>query len=340
MALDKQAGGGLRVAIQMDPLEPINIDGDSTFALMLEAQARGHALWHYEVRNMALREGKVSAGAHRTERLTATARPVRVQRVSGQHHSFGPAETLDLATMDVILMRQDPPFDMAYITATHMLEHIVARPGGGAGTLVVNDPASVRNAPEKLLVTHFPDLMPPTLITWDHDAIRSFRTEYRDIIVKPLFGNGGAGVFRIREDDENLASLLEMHFARSREPLMVQRYEPAVRLGDKRIILIDGKPAGAINRVPAAGEARSNMHVGGRAESSLLTARDREICERIGPTLRDQGLIFVGIDVIGDWLTEINVTSPTGLQEIARYDGTNLAGEIWNVIEARRSDGI
>ena len=274
MALGMQAGGGLRVAVQMDPLEPINIDGDSTFALMLEAQVRGHRLWHYEVRDMALREGKPAMGAHRVERLTATAREVRVQRVLGQHHSFEAAKMLDLATMDVILMRQDPPFDMAYITATHMLEHIAVRPGGATpGTLVVNDPANVRNAPEKLLVTHFPDLMPPTLITWDLNAIRSFRAEFRDIIVKPLFGNGGAGVFRITPDDENLASLLEMHFARSREPLMVQRYEPAVRAGDKRIILIDGVAAGAINRVPAQGEARSNMHVGGRAEASVLTPR-------------------------------------------------------------------
>ncbi len=331
-----QTGVGLRVAVQMDPLEPINIDGDSTFVLMLEAQARGHTLWHYEVRDLALREGRVALEGRRVERLTAVARRVQVQRVRGQHYTFGSAERLDLTGMDVVLMRQDPPFDMAYITATHMLEHITGR-DGVPGTLVVNDPANVRNAPEKLLVTHFPDLMPPTLITWNLDAIRSFRAEFRDIIVKPLFGNGGAGVFRIREDDENLASLLEMHFVQSREPLMVQRYEPAVRLGDKRIILIDGVAAGAINRVPAQGEARSNMHVGGRAEASVLTARDREICDRIGPMLREQGLVFVGIDVIGDWLTEINVTSPTGLQEIARYDGTNLAGQIWDVIEAKRS---
>ena len=336
MASDVTAGAALRVAVQMDPLESVNIDGDSTFALMLEAQARGHALWHYEVRHMALREGRPGLRASRTARLTATARRVRVQRMPGQHHVFGPPETLDLADMDVVLMRQDPPFDMAYITATHMLEHIV--PGAGApGTLVVNDPASVRNAPEKLLVTHFPDLMPPTLITWDPQAIRDFRAEFSDIIVKPLFGNGGAGVFRIRQDDENLASLLEMHFARSREPLMIQRYEPAVRLGDKRIILIDGEAAGAINRVPAQGEARSNMHVGGRAEASALTPRDREISARIGPLLRAQGLIFVGIDVIGDWLTEINVTSPTGLQEIARYDGTNLAAQVWDAIEMKVS---
>ena len=226
-------------------------------------------------------------------------------------------------------MRQDPPFDMAYITATHMLEHIQP------GTLVVNDPAAVRNAPEKILVTRFPELMPPTLITWDAQAIRDFRAEHRDIIVKPLFGNGGAGVFRIRQDDENLASLLEMHFARSREPLMIQRYEPAVRVGDKRIILIDGEPVGAINRVPATGEARSNMHVGGRAEASRLTPRDREICAAIGPTLREQGMIFVGIDVIGDYLTEINVTSPTGLQEIDRFDNVNLERGIWEAIERK-----
>ena len=314
----------LRVAVQMDPIEGINIDGDSTFALMLEAEARGHALWHYEVRHMALREGIGREG-----RLLAQARPVSVQRVAGAHYRFGAPLRLDLGGMDVVLMRQDPPFDMAYITATHLLEHIHPK------TLVVNDPAAVRNAPEKLLVTHFPALMPPTLVTWDVEAIRAFRAEYRDIIVKPLFGNGGAGVFRIKPDDENLASLLEMHFARSREPLMIQRYEPAVRQGDKRIILIDGEPMGAINRVPAAGEARSNMHVGGRPEKSALTPRDREICAAIGPTLREQGLIFVGIDVIGDYLTEINVTSPTGIQEIDRFDGTNLAAAIWDRIEAK-----
>jgi glutathione synthase len=320
----------LKVAVQMDPIESIDIAGDSTFALMLEAQRRGHALWHYEVRHMSLREGRAAPGAPRTERLTARARPVTVERVRGAHHHFGEPVTLDLAAMDVVLMRQDPPFDMAYITATHMLEHI------HPATLVVNDPASVRNAPEKLLVTHFPELMPPTLITWDLEAIRAFRAEFRDIIVKPLFGNGGAGVFRIREDDENLASLLEMHFARSREPLMIQRYEPAVRQGDKRVILVDGEPMGAINRVPAQGEARSNMHVGGRAEAAALTARDREICARIGPLLREQGLIFVGIDVIGDWLTEINVTSPTGLQEVARFGGADLPAAIWDRIEAKR----
>ncbi|MBV9653587.1 MAG: glutathione synthase, partial [Acetobacteraceae bacterium] len=255
----------LKVAVQMDPIETISIEGDSTFALMLEAQARGHRLWHYEVRHMALREGVQREGAPREHRLLARARPVAVQPVANDHYKFGEAETLDLGTVDAVLMRQDPPFDMAYITATHMLEHIHPR------TLVVNDPAAVRNAPEKILVTRYPDLMPPTMITWDLEAIRAFRLEHRDIVVKPLFGNGGAGVFRIRPEDENLAALLEMHFARSREPLMLQRYEPSVRRGDKRIILIDGEPLGAINRVPAEGEARSNMHVGGRAEKAELT---------------------------------------------------------------------
>ena len=311
----------LKVAVQMDPMHTVNIDGDSTFALMLAAQARGHRLWHYEVRHMALRGTTLTAQAH----------PIIVQRVPGAIHEFGPPETLDLASMDVVLMRQDPPFDMGYITATHMLEHIHPR------TLVVNDPAQVRNAPEKLLVTHFPELMPPTLITWDPAEIRAFRREYSDLIVKPLFGNGGAGVFRIQPGDENLASLLELHFQRSREPLMVQRYEPAVRRGDKRIILIDGEPRGAVNRVPAEGEARSNMHVGGRPERSALTPRERDICAAIGPYLRDHGLLFTGIDVIGDYLTEINVTSPTGLQEIARFDGTDLAVEIWEAIERKRT---
>ena len=278
---------------------------------------------------MSLSEGVAKPGVPRMERLRALARPVTVQRVRGDHYRFGEAVLLDLGTMDVVLMRQDPPFDMAYITATHMLEHIQPR------TLVVNNPAAVRNAPEKLLVTHFPDLMPPTLVTWDVDAIRGFRAIHKDIVVKPLFGNGGAGVFLIRHDDPNLNALLEMHFARSREPLMIQRYEPAVRVGDKRIILIDGEAAGAINRVPAAGEARSNMHVGGRPEQSALTPRDREICETIGPLLKAQGLIFVGIDVIGDWLTEINVTSPTGIQEVSRFDGTDLAGKIFDVIERK-----
>jgi len=313
----------------MDPMETINIDADSTFVLMLEAQARGHRLWHYEVRHMTLREGRPLETGKREDRLLARARPVEVRRVHGNHFTFGPEETVNLGRMDVVLMRQDPPFDMAYITATHMLEHVQPH------TLVVNDPAAVRNAPEKLLVTHFPDLMPPTMIAWDAEAIRAFRAEHGDIVVKPLYGNGGAGVFRIRPDDENLGALLEMHAARSREPLMVQRYEPAVRQGDKRIILVDGEPLGAINRVPASGEARANMHVGARPEASRLSARDREICAAIGPTLKAQGMIFTGIDVIGDYLTEINVTSPTGLQEVARFDGVHLERAIWDCIEAK-----
>ena len=325
--------GQLKVAVQMDPIETINIDADSTFALMLEGQRRGHALWHYEVRDMALREGVKRQGERREERLFARMRPVTVERRRGAHYVFGEPTRLDLGTMDVVLMRQDPPFDMAYITATHLLEHIHPR------TLVVNDPAAVRNAPEKLLVTHFPELMPPTMITWDLEAIRSFRLEHNDIIVKPLFGNGGAGVFRIKPDDENLAALLEMHFARSREPLMFQRYEPAVRQGDKRIILVDGEPVGVVNRVPAEGEARSNMHVGGRPEKCTLSARDREICAAIGPTLGRQGLIFVGIDVIGDHLTEINVTSPTGIRQVAQFGGPDIAAMIWDVIEKKVQRG-
>ena len=315
----------LNVAVQMDPIEGVDIDADSTFALLLEAQARGAALWHYEVRHMTLREGGALDGG----RLFARARPLTVRREHGAHYRFGEMAALDLGSMDVVLMRQDPPFDLTYITATHLLEHIHPR------TLVVNDPVAVRNAPEKILVTHFPELMPPTLITGDVEAIRSFRAEHQDIVIKPLYGMAGAGVFRIKPDDENLTALLEIHFAHSREPLMIQRYEPAVRLGDKRIILVDGEAMGAVNRVPLAGEARSNMHVGGRPEKSALTPRDREICAAIGPTLREQGMIFVGIDVIGDWLTEINVTSPTGIQQIARFDGVHLERAIWDRIEAR-----
>jgi glutathione synthase len=310
----------LRVAVQMDPIESINIDADSTFALMLEAQARGHRLWHYHVRDLALRGGRV----------TAWAKPIEVRRAYGNHFTFGAEEELDLGEgADVVLMRQDPPFDMAYITATHILEHIHPR------TLVVNDPASVRNAPEKLFVTHFPELMPVTMVTSDRRRIADFRREHGDIIIKPLFGNGGAGVFHLRPDDPNMNALVEMFTERSREPLVIQKYVPAVREGDKRIILVDGVAMGAINRVPAAGEARSNMHVGGRPEPTTLTEREREICAAIGPALKKRGLIFVGIDVIGGFLTEINVTSPTGLQEIARFDGVHLERAIWDAIEAK-----
>jgi glutathione synthase len=312
---------GLAVAIQMDPIETIDIGGDSTFAMALEAQARGHRLWHYLPRALSLRDG----------RLTAKARPLMVQAVRGNHFSFAEWETVDLGAVDVILMRQDPPFDMGYITATHLLEHVADR------VLVVNDPREVRNAPEKLLVTHYPELMPPTLITSDRDEIRAFRREHGDIIVKPLYGNGGAGVFRIRPDDENLVALLEVYERMYREPIMIQRYLPEIRQGDKRIILVEGEPVGAVSRVPSEGEARANLHVGGRAQKTVLTEREREICARIGPDLRATGQIFVGIDVIGDYLTEINVTSPTGIHEINRLDGVKIEAVLWDAIEARRA---
>ena len=310
---------GLDVAIQMDPLEGIDIDADSSFALVLEAQRRGHRVFHYLPRDLAFIDGRVSA----------RARPLTVRREIGNHFTLGPDERLDLANMDVILMRQDPPFDMAYITATHLLEHVHPE------TLVVNDPVHVRNAPEKLFVSHFEGLMPPTLITSDRELIREFRVEHDDIIVKPLYGNGGAGVFHLGPDDENLGALLELLTGFHHEPVIVQRYLPEVRGGDKRIILIDGVPAGAINRIPREGEARANMHVGAKVVPAKLTARDREICAAIGPALAERGLIFVGIDVIGRYLTEINVTSPTGIQEIDRFDGVCLEAGIWDAIEAR-----
>ncbi|MGB0681284.1 MAG: glutathione synthase [Magnetovibrionaceae bacterium] len=310
----------LTVAIQMDPIHAVDINADSTFALALAAQARGHEMVVYHPNDLS----------QRGDRVTARVQSLAVQRVQGDHATLGAPEIMDLgADADVVLMRQDPPFDMAYITATHVLERIHPK------TLVVNDPAEVRNAPEKIFVTRFPHLMPETLITRDEQTIRDFRAEFGDIIVKPLYGNGGAGVFRIREGDENLASLLEMFFANSREPLMIQRYLPSVREGDKRIILVDGEAAGAINRIPAEGEARSNMHVGGKPVQSTLTEREQEICATIGPDLKARGLIFVGIDVIGGNLTEINVTSPTGIQEIDRFDGSNLSGLIWDAIESR-----
>ena len=311
----------LKVAIQMDPMESVNINGDSTFVLALEAQKRGYTLYHYLPRQLSFREGQV----------TARARSLKVRREQGNHFEMGPEQELNLRTVDVVLMRQDPPFDMAYITATHILEHIHPT------TLVVNDPVHVRNAPEKLFVTHFDGVMPPTLISADVEDIKAFRRDHKDIIIKPLYGNGGAGVFHIRPDDENMGALLEMFTTTWREPVIVQRYVPEVRQGDKRIILIDGEVAGAINRVPAAGEARSNMHVGGRPEKTVLTKREQEICEIIGPALRDRGLIFTGIDVIGDYLTEINVTSPTGIQEINRFNGTTLEADVWNAIERRLS---
>ncbi|HEY1631098.1 MAG TPA: glutathione synthase [Rhizomicrobium sp.] len=310
----------MKVAIQMDPIERIDIRGDSTFALSLEAQARGHKLFYYEPRDLTFRDGQV----------TARMRPLEVRDVAGDHFSAGESAVQDLATMDVVLMRQDPPFDMAYITATHILERIHPK------TLVVNDPFQVRNAPEKLFVTEFKDLMPPTLITSDATEIKRFRSDHKDIILKPLYGNGGAGVFRVKADDENLASMLEMFTAFYREPVIVQRYVPEVRKGDKRIILVDGVVAGAINRVPAEGEARSNMHVGGRPEPTTLTAREQRICDTIGPELKRRGFIFTGIDVIGDYLTEINVTSPTGIREVKRFGGNDIAVLIWDAIEAKR----
>jgi glutathione synthase len=311
----------LTVAFQMDHIARIRIRGDSTFALMLEAQARGHRLFHYTPDRLSLRDGRVEA---RIE-------PVTVRDVEGDHFTLGEPVLTDLSTLGVIQLRQDPPFDMGYITTTHLLERIHPK------TLVVNDPANVRNAPEKVFVTEFPDLMPPTLVSRDPAEIRAFRKEHGDIIIKPLYGNGGAGVFRLAGHDENLGALLEIFETAYRgEPYMVQRYLAEVRKGDKRVILVDGAAAGAINRVPAEGEARSNMHVGGRAEPVEMTRRDREICERIGPILKERGLIFVGIDVIGDYLTEINVTSPTGIREVKRFGGPDIAALIWDAIEARR----
>lgn len=309
----------LDVAVQMDHIAGIRIAGDSTFALLLEAQARGHRLWHYTADRLAMEDGRVFAAVE----------PLEVRDVAGDHFTLGPKERVDLARFDVIHMRQDPPFDMHYVTATHLLERVHPK------TLVVNDPAHVRNAPEKVFVTEFPDLMPPTLISRDPDEIRRFRQVYGDVVMKPLYGNGGAAVFRVKAEDENFGSLMDMFSTTFREPWVTQQYRAEVRDGDKRIILVDGEPVGAINRVPAEGEARSNMHVGGRPEPVGLTAREHEICAIIGPVLRDKGLIFTGIDVIDGWLTEINVTSPTGIQELERFDGINAAALIWQAVERR-----
>ena len=310
----------LDVAIQMDPIEAVDIRADSTFRLALEAQARGHRLFYYLVPDLAWEAGRVLATGHAVE----------VRAEAGNHVSLGPRERRDLAETDVVLLRQDPPFDMSYITNTHLLERIHPK------TLVVNDPFWVRNSPEKLLVLDFLDLMPPTMVARSLEEIRRFRAEHGDIVIKPLYGNGGAGVFRLRPEDGNLASLHEMFSMQSREPLMVQKFLPDVAAGDKRVILVDGEVVGAINRVPQPGETRSNMHVGGRPEKVALSERDREICARLAPVLKERGLIFTGIDVIGPWLTEINVTSPTGSQEMERFDGTKVAGLIWDAIEARR----
>ena len=309
----------LKVAIQMDHVSTIDIAGDSTFVMGLEAERRGHQLYHYTPSNLAMLDGRV----------IAKMQPMTLRREPGNHFALGDTVAVELADMDVVLLRQDPPFDMAYITTTHLLERVYPN------TLVVNNPGEVRNAPEKLFVTEFADFMPPTLISSDPALISAFRDEHQDIILKPLYGNGGAGVFHLAPGDENMNSLLEMFADRNREPLIAQAYLKDVRKGDKRIILIDGKPAGATNRVPQKGEARSNMHVGGLAEKTDLTTRDRDICAAIGPALKKRGMIFVGIDVIGGFMTEINVTSPTGLQEVNAFEDVCLEVDIWDAIESK-----
>lgn len=311
----------LNVAVQMDPIQSINIAGDSTFAMMLEAQARGFSLSVYTPQSMALESGVV----------TASVQSAEVRDVVGDHVTLGEEKRLDLSTFDVILLRQDPPFDMRYITSTHMLEMISDK------TLVINDPAAVRNAPEKILVMQFAELMPPTLVTEDVSAIEAFRSAQKDIVLKPLYGHGGKGVFRLRETDQNLGSLVGLFRDLYPEPWVAQAFLPEIAKGDKRILLVEGEPFGLINRVPAEGDVRSNMVVGGRAEASALTERDREICAAIGPTLRDLGLLFVGIDVIGPYITEINVTSPTGIRALEKLGGGNAAAAMWDAIEAKLS---
>jgi glutathione synthase len=309
----------LTVAVQMDPIQRIRIAGDSTFALLLEAQARGHRLLHYTPERLSLRDGAV----------VTTAEPIEVRDVESDHVTMGEAKRVNLADVDVVLLRQDPPFDMAYITTTHLLERI------HPNTLVVNDPAHVRNAPEKIFVTHFPQLMPPTLITRDRAEIEEFRREHGDVVMKPLYGNGGAAVFKVAREDPNFGSLFDLFSVTFREPWVIQRFLPKVTEGDKRIILVDGAAAGAVNRVPAANDIRSNMVRGGAAKPTDLSPREREICETIGPHLKAMGQIFVGIDVIDGNLTEINVTSPTGIRAIQRLGGPNLAVAIWDAIEER-----
>ena len=310
----------LNVAVQMDPIERINIRGDSTFALLLEAQRRGYALSYYTPDRLALADTKVSAAV----------RPLTVRDAPGDHFTLGEPRVTDLSTLDVVLLRQDPPFDLAYISTTHMLERIHPQ------TLVVNDPAHVRNAPEKVFVTEFPDLMPPTLITRNLDAIKAFRAQHGDIVMKPLYGKGGEAVFRLAREDLNFGSLYDLFATMFREPWVVQRFLPEVKNGDKRIILVDGEFAGAVNRVPAPDDLRSNMVRGGSPKATDLTAREREICARLGPALRERGLLFVGIDVIGDFLTEINVTSPTGIRAIKNLGGPDVAALIWDSIEKKR----
>jgi glutathione synthase len=307
----------LSVAVQMDHIASIRVAGDSTFALMLEAQKRGHSLFHYTPDRLTLRSGRV----------TAAIEPVSVRDEIGNHFTLGAAEKTDLTNLDVVLLRQDPPFDMAYLSTTYLLERI------HPATLVVNDPAEVRDAPEKLLVMDWPELMPETIITRDPNEIKAFRAEFGDIVLKPLYGAGGQGVYHVKPDDDNFSAFLELFLTQSRDPFIAQRYLPAVRAGDKRIILVDGKFAGLVNRVPAEGDLRSNMVRGGAAANTEVSKRDLEICEMIGPELRDRGLIFVGIDVIGDKLTEINVTSPTGIRAIARLGGPDVASLVWDAIE-------
>jgi glutathione synthase len=309
----------LKVACQMDPIDRIDIRGDSTFALLLEAQNRGHEIFYYLPQNLSL------LGAD----LIARGSSLRLEDKVGDHYKVADHRTEHLSDWDVVLLRQDPPFDLAYITSTHLLERIHPK------TLVVNDPAHVRNAPEKVFVLDFQDLMPPTLVTRNAEDVKAFRAEHKDIILKPLYGNGGASVFRVGPDDTNLNSLIELFQLVFREPFMVQQYRPEVRAGDKRIILVDGEVVGAINRVPAADETRSNMHVGGRAEPTELTPRDREICARLGPELKRRGLLFTGIDVIGPYLTEINVTSPTGIRQVKSFGGPDIAALIWDAIERK-----
>ena len=309
----------MKIAFQMDPIDAVDIDGDTTFRLAEEAQARGHELFYYTPDHLAYQAG----------RITARGQDLRVQRVQGDHAILGDMREVDLADFDVVWLRQDPPFDMHYITTTHLLDRLKGH------ALVVNDPFWVRNYPEKLLVLDFPDLTPPTTIARDIDTIRAFKAEHGDIILKPLYGNGGAGVFRLDANDRNLSSLHELFTGFSREPLIVQKFLPDVSNGDKRVLLIDGAPIGAINRVPAPGETRSNMHVGGRPEKIGLSERDQYICDAIGPLLKEKGQVLVGIDVIGDYLTEINVTSPTGIQELERFDGINVAEKIWEAIEVK-----
>lgn len=311
----------LKVAVQMDPLEAIKIEGDTTFLMMLTAQARGHSLFVYTPERLALEEGRVFA----------RGRSVSVQDVKGDHAKFGDWELVELSAFDVVLLRQDPPFDMAYITSTHFLDVIHPK------TLVVNNPTEVRNAPEKLFVTGFPGVQPPTLITSDVEAIYDFRARHGDIVLKPLYGGGGSGVARLLADDPNLDAMLDLHRMIGREPVIAQKFIPAVSKGDKRILLVDGEPVGAINRVPGAGQIRSNLAVGGRAEAVELTARDKELCAIIGPELKRRGLMFVGIDVIGDYLTEINVTSPTGARALERFTGVNATAILWDAIETARS---